>query len=62
MAKEQRILSRRKEIAIRQTCKLSASKNDQEQRIKVARLHERIANARIDYLHKVSTEIINMRS
>lgn len=48
LAKEQRILSRR-EIG---------SSNWNKQRIKVARIHEKIANARNDYLHKISTEII----
>jgi len=48
LAKEQRILSRR----------VKFSKNWHKQRIKVARTHERIAHAREDYLHKVSTEIV----
>lgn len=48
LAKEQRILSRR-EIG---------SSNWNKQRIKVARIHEKITNARNDYLHKISTEII----
>lgn len=29
-----------------------------EQRIEVARIHEGIANAREDYLHKISTELV----
>lgn len=48
LAREQRILSRR----------VKFSNNWHKQRIKVARLHERIANARTDYLHKISTEIV----
>ncbi|KXH78351.1 IS200/IS605 family element RNA-guided endonuclease TnpB [Sporosarcina sp. HYO08] len=48
LAKAQRILSRRKK----------ESSNWHKQRIKVARLHEKITNARIDYLHKTSTEIV----
>ena len=48
LAKAQRILSRRKK----------GSSNWHKQRIKVARLHEKIANSRKDYLHKISTEII----
>src|SRR5699024_223671 len=47
LAKAQRILSRRKK----------GSSNWHKQRIKVAQLHENIANARSDYLHKISTEI-----
>ncbi|MGZ0085777.1 IS200/IS605 family element RNA-guided endonuclease TnpB [Caldibacillus thermoamylovorans] len=48
LAKAQRILSRRKK----------GGSNWNKQRIKVARIHEKIANARNDYLHKVSTEIV----
>lgn len=35
------------------------SKNREKARIKVARLHEKISNCRKDYLHKVSSKIIN---
>src|SRR5690625_39021 len=48
LAKAQRTLSRRKK----------GSSNWHKQRIKVARLHEKIANARNDYLHKISTDIV----
>ncbi|OJD72294.1 IS200/IS605 family element RNA-guided endonuclease TnpB, partial [Bacillus paramycoides] len=48
LAKAQCILSRRKK----------GSSNWNKQRVKVARIHEHIANARADYLHKLSTEII----
>lgn len=48
LAKEQRILSRR----------TKGGSNWNKQRIRVARIHERITNARADYLHKVSTEIV----
>ena len=48
LAKAQRILSRR----------VKGSANWQKQRMKVARIHERITNARVDYLHKISTYII----
>jgi len=48
LAKEQRILSRRK----------SRSKNWHKQRVKVAKIHERIANTRRDHLHKISTDIV----
>ena len=58
LAKAQRILSRRKEQAIRQKKPLHEAKNYQKQRIIVACIHEEIANKRNDYLHKVSTEII----
>src|SRR5690606_8933836 len=48
LAKAQRILSRRKK----------GGSNWDKQRIKVARIHEKMTNARKDYLHKISTEII----
>lgn len=48
LAKEQRILSRRKK----------GGSNWNKQRIKVARIHEKIANCRTDYLQKISTEIV----
>ncbi|MEN1938236.1 IS200/IS605 family element RNA-guided endonuclease TnpB [Paenibacillus sp. 102] len=48
LTKTQRILSRR----------TKGSSNWNKQRVKVARIHEHIANARADYLHKLSTEII----
>ncbi|CDO04215.1 putative transposase [Oceanobacillus picturae] len=58
LAKEQRILSRRKELAVKQKRALQDAKNYQRQKRKVARLHERISNARKDYLHKISTAIV----
>ncbi|WP_145949515.1 RNA-guided endonuclease TnpB family protein [Paenibacillus sp. Y412MC10] len=48
LAREQRKLSRRKK----------GFSNWEKQRFKVARLHERIVNARTDYLQKVSTHIV----
>lgn len=48
LANAQRILSRR----------MKGSSNWNKQRIKVARIHERITNARTDYLQKISTCII----
>lgn len=48
LAREQRILSRRKK----------GSKNWHKQRIKVARLHETITNRRTDYLQKLSTQMV----
>lgn len=58
LAREQRKLSKRKEEAKQRKVKLSNAKNYQKQRHKVARIHEKIRNARNDYLHKISTEII----
>ena len=48
LAKAQRVLSRR----------VKHSKNWEKQRVKVAKIHERIANARKDNLHKFSYEIV----
>lgn len=48
LAKAQRVLSRRKQ----------GGSNWHKQRIKVARIHEKIVNARADYLHKISTYIV----
>ncbi|TCZ77123.1 transposase [Paenibacillus albiflavus] len=48
LKRAQRILSRR----------MKGSSNWNKQRIKVARIHERISNARTDYLQKISTHIV----
>lgn len=48
LADAQRILSKR----------VKGSSNWNKQRVKVARIHERITNARTDYLQKISTEIV----
>lgn len=48
LKREQRILSRR----------VKGSSNWKKQRVKVAKIHERIANARRDYLQKISTYIV----
>lgn len=58
LANAQRVLSRRRELALNQKRKLSDAKNYQKQKRKVARIHEKIMNSRSDYLHKISTEII----
>lgn len=39
--------------------KKKGSSNYKKNKIKLARLHEKIVNARKDYLHKISTELIN---
>ena len=49
LAKAQRVFSRR----------LKGSSNRARQRIKVARIHEKIANQRKDFLHKLSRHYIN---
>lgn len=49
LSKEQRKLSH----------KVKGSNNFHKQRIKVARLYEKIHNTRVDYLHKISHKLIN---
>ena len=49
LAKEQRKLAKKKK----------GSNNRNKQRIKVARIYEKIHNTRIDYLHKISHKIIS---
>jgi putative transposase len=58
LAKAQRILSRRQELALIRKYNLKKAKNYQKQKRKVARIHEKIVNARTDYLQKISTDII----
>ena len=58
LAKEQKILSRRKLLAKKKGVKLSESSNYQKQKLKVARIHEKIANQRKDFLHQLSTHLI----
>ena len=58
LAKEQKILSRRTLIARSEGRKLSDSKNYQKQRMKVSKIHEKIANMRRDFLNKLSTTLI----
>ena len=58
LAKEQKILSRRGLLAKKNGRKLSDSKNYQKQRMKVAKIYEKIANQRNDFLNKLSTTLI----
>ena len=58
LAREQKILSRKALVAEQSGKKLSESMNYQKQRLKVARLHEKIQNQRKDFLHKLSTNLI----
>lgn len=58
LSKEQRILSRRKKLAIAKKIKLLDSKNYQKQRVKVSRIHETIKNRREDFLNKVTTDLV----
>ncbi|KAF1295625.1 chemotaxis protein [Enterococcus sp. JM4C] len=54
---EQRKLSRRLEVAKKHNRKLDECKNYQKQKLKVARVHEKISNQRSDFLHKLSSRL-----
>ena len=58
LAREQKILARRRVVANAQQRKLSDSRNYQKQRIKVAKIYEQITNSRTDFLHKLSFNLI----
>lgn len=58
LARQQRKLSKKKTRLKRQNKRLSEAKNYQKQRIKVAKIHQKIANQRKDYLHKLSWNLI----
>ncbi|SNT69724.1 IS200/IS605 family element RNA-guided endonuclease TnpB [Psychrobacter sp. LV10R520-6] len=58
MAKSQKILAKRRLVAKTQQRKLSESRNYQKQRLKVAKVYEKITNARKDFLHKLSFNLI----
>lgn len=58
LANEQRILSRRALVAKKSGRKLFESKNYQKQHLKVAKIHEKIANNRRDFLNKLSTDLV----
>lgn len=58
LAREQRILAKRRKVAKKANRKLSDSRNYQKQKIKVAKVYENITNSRKDFLHKLSFNII----
>ncbi len=59
LAKAQRKLSRRQLRAKKEGRSLRNAKNYQKQRLVVAKLHVKVRRQRIDFLHKVSTALIN---
>ena len=59
LAKEQKKLSRKHEQAKKDGRLLSESKNYQKQKLKVAKIHEKIRNIRHDFLHKLTNAITN---
>ena len=58
LAREQKILAKRRAVAKANQRKLSDSRNYQKQKIKVAKVYERITNCRKDFLHKLSFTLI----
>lgn len=58
LTREERKLTRRKEIAKLKGTELSQQKNYQKQKVKVAKMREKLMNQRIDFLNKITTEIV----
>ncbi|MDN3398981.1 IS200/IS605 family element RNA-guided endonuclease TnpB [Psychrobacter sp. APC 3426] len=58
LAREQKILAKRRAVAKANQRKLSESRNYQKQKVKVAKVYERITNCRKDFLHKLSFNLI----
>lgn len=58
LAREQKKLSRMRILALGKNKKLSDCKNYQKQRTKVAKIHEKIANKRADFLNKLTSNIV----
>ena len=58
LAREQKILAKRRAAAKADQRKLSESRNYQKQKLKVAKVYEKITNTRKDFLHKLSFNLI----
>jgi putative transposase len=58
LAREQKILAKRRAVAKADQRKLSDSRNYQKQKLKVAKVYEKITNCRKDFLHKLSFNLI----
>ena len=58
LAREQKILAKRRAVAKADQRKLSESRNYQKQKVKVAKLYEKTTNIRKDFLHKLSFTLI----
>ena len=58
LAREQKILAKRRAVAKLANRKLSDSRNYQKQKFKVAKVYEKITNSRTDFLHKLSFNLI----
>lgn len=59
LRQEERKLNKRKMIALEKGVDLSQAKNYQKQKIKVAKIREKIANQRTDILNKITTELVS---
>lgn len=55
----EKLLIKLKRLQRRLSKKQLGSKNYYKARLKIARLHEKIANCRYDFLHKLSTKVVN---
>lgn len=58
IAREERKLKRRKKMGQQKGIELAQQKNYQKQKIKVARMREKLMNQRNDFLNKLTTEIV----
>ena len=58
LARAQKVLAKRRAAAKAEQRKLSESRNYQKQKLKVAKVYEKITNKRADFLHKLSFNII----
>ncbi len=58
LARAQKILAKRRSVAKADQRKLSESRNYQKQKLKVAKVYEKITATRKDFLHKLSFNII----
>ena len=58
LAREQKILAKRRAVAKADQRKLSESRNYQKQKTKVAKVYEKITNTRKDFLHKLSFNLV----
>lgn len=58
LAKEQRVLSKRMEMAKKEKRKLEDSKNYQKQKLKVAKLHAKVARQRSNFIHTLTKQLV----
>ena len=54
-----RSLAKLQKLSRKHSKKQKGSKNKEKERIKLARLHEKISNQRLDFLHKLSSKLIS---